>query len=1089
MLIADLHIHSKYSRATSRDCTPEFLDLWARRKGIGLLGTGDFTHPAWRQALKEKLVAAEEGFYRLRDELIQPDATPGAVQPRFVVSGEISSIYKKNGKTRKVHNVIILPGLEEAELLSQKLEAIGNIHSDGRPILGLDSRDLLEITLESCPRAIFIPAHIWTPHFSLFGAFSGFDTIEECFEDLTGHIHALETGLSSDPAMNARVGALDRFALVSNSDAHSPAKLGREANLLNIDMTYSALYAALQGENPQGLAGTIEFFPEEGKYHLDGHRACKLCLTPAETQRYGGRCPVCGKKLTIGVQHRVEQLADRPEGYCRPDARHYESLVPLPEVIAASTGLSAGSVKVARQYQAILQALGPEFYILREATIEQIARTAGPCVAEGIRRLRRGEVRRKAGYDGEYGVIGLLDPSEIETLNGQLTLLEGWAPPAAQPAQKAPLPPVPPGAQTAPVEREAPLADAALGDEDHPLLSGLNPEQREAVTSTVPALAVIAGPGTGKTKTLVSRIAYLISERKVKPSEITAVTFTNKAAAEMRQRLEQALGGKRALRGTSIGTFHALCLEYLRETGGVTLLDEEGARRHAAAVIQARNLRLTPEAFLRAVSIRKNGGEDDGLSDEAFALYCDRLKKSGAADFDDLLADTLAAWVEGRVDARWRRRFNYLLVDEFQDINPIQYRLIRAWAQEGKSLFAIGDPDQSIYGFRGADAACFKRLQEDWPALCTIHLRQNYRSTPQVLRVALPLISHNPGQARELLPHRPDGAPVGRVAVKTDLSEGIFIAKQIGQMVGGLDMLESGALAAPADRAQGYGFSDFAILYRTHRQAEMLEKCLRQEGIPYVVSGREDDLSSEDVCGVLGFFRFLADPQDTLSLTRALKVLFGCPEALSESFAALWEGAGHQMLTPTLLEERAAAYLGAAHVGPLIEAAGAFLPRMKKEKPRKLIEALCTACGLKLTPALEHLLGRAVFHTEMAAFLDNLALGQEADLERSTGHAYSAGAVRLMTLHGAKGLEFPVVFLCGVKKGMIPLETPYRPADMEEERRLFYVGITRAKDSLYLCTGPEASTFMQEIPAADLKPIRANPNAAQGAQLSLFGRG
>ena len=243
MYIADLHIHSKYSRATSRDLTPEHLDLWARRKGIELVGTGDFTHPAWREELKEKLIPAEEGFYILKDEYkINDDTANNGKTPRFVLTGEISSIYKKNGKTRKIHNVIILPGLEQAEILSRKLEAIGNIHSDGRPILGLDAHDLLEITLEACEDAIFIPAHIWTPHFSLFGAFSGFDTIEECFEDLTPHIHALETGLSSDPPMNWRLSALDKYTLVSNSDAHSPSKLGREANLINAKLDYPSLY-------------------------------------------------------------------------------------------------------------------------------------------------------------------------------------------------------------------------------------------------------------------------------------------------------------------------------------------------------------------------------------------------------------------------------------------------------------------------------------------------------------------------------------------------------------------------------------------------------------------------------------------------------------------------------------------------------------------------------------------------------------------------------------------------------------------------------------------------------------------------------
>ena len=400
MYIADLHIHSRFSRATSKDGDLPHLDWWARRKGIRMVGTGDFTHPAWRAELREQLVPAGEGVYTLRQDLRLPDVAPGEA-PRFVITGEISCIYKRHGRTRKVHNLILLPSLEAADELSARLEAIGNIHSDGRPILGLDSRDLLELTLDTCPDAEFIPAHIWTPHFSLFGAFSGFDTIGECFGDLTGHIHALETGLSSDPTMICRCSALDGYTLVSNSDAHSPSKLGREANLLDTGLSYPELARAIQ--TGEGFHGTIEFFPEEGKYHFDGHRNCGVCLSPVEAEAAGGVCPVCGKRLTTGVLHRVEQLADRPEGYVRPDARPFESLVPLPEVIAASEGGSAAGKKVGAKYEAMLAALGPEFTILREVPLEDIRAAAGPCVAEGIRRLRAGQVVRKPGYDGAYG--------------------------------------------------------------------------------------------------------------------------------------------------------------------------------------------------------------------------------------------------------------------------------------------------------------------------------------------------------------------------------------------------------------------------------------------------------------------------------------------------------------------------------------------------------------------------------------------------------------------------------------------------------------------------------------------------------------
>ena len=406
--IADLHIHSRFSMATSKEGTPENLDFWARKKGISLIGTGDFTHPVWREELKERLVSEGNGLYRLRDAYVKEESRkfPGE-GTRFVISGEISSIYKKNGKTRKVHNVILLPSLEAADAMAQRLEKIGNIHSDGRPILGLDSHDLLEMMLDVCPEGILIPAHIWTPHFSVLGAKSGFDSVEECFEELAPYIHALETGLSSDPAMNWRISKLDRYQLVSNSDAHSPSKLGREANLLDIDCSYEGLYRAIR--TGEGLEGTVEFFPEEGKYHFDGHRKCGVSLSPVEAERLGGICPVCGKKLTMGVDHRVEQLADRAEGFVKKDGKKYESLVPLPEVISACMGYSTASKKVQGCFEQMIQTLGTEFDILRNVPSEDIKSCAGERIAEGIENVRTGNVKRIPGYDGEYGKIELFD--------------------------------------------------------------------------------------------------------------------------------------------------------------------------------------------------------------------------------------------------------------------------------------------------------------------------------------------------------------------------------------------------------------------------------------------------------------------------------------------------------------------------------------------------------------------------------------------------------------------------------------------------------------------------------------------------------
>jgi uncharacterized protein (TIGR00375 family) len=1074
MYIADLHIHSKYSRATSKTCVPEYLELWAKRKGIDLIGTGDFTHPAWREELREKLTPAEDGLFVLKDEYrVDDEVMPDAKPARFVVSGEISSIYKKNGKTRKVHNVILLPGLEEAETLSRRLEAIGNVHSDGRPILGLDSRDLLEITLEACPDAIFIPAHIWTPHFSLFGAFSGFDTIEECFEDLTPHIHALETGLSSDPAMNWRLSMLDGYTLVSNSDAHSPAKLGREANLLDTDLSYPALYEAIQEK--KGFAGTIEFFPEEGKYHYDGHRNCHLCLKPSETIRFGGKCPVCGKKITIGVEHRVEELADRDEGYRPNGALPFESLAPLCEVIAASTGLSSASKKVTAQYEEILGKLGSEFYILRKAPIEDIRHAAGVCVAEGIRRLREGQVERIPGYDGEYGIIKILDEAEIKHLSGQTALLDLSAFTKQEETDTEN-----PIQDTINIEKET-SEEAKQEPKKMGLLDGLNQSQMEAVTAPEGAVAVVAGPGTGKTKTLVSRIAYLVLRQGRKPSEITAVTFTNKAADEMRYRLEKELG-KRTVRAMTIGTFHAICLKLLTECGlEKPLVGENEAQALAEEVIRETGFQMKPASLLRAVSDRKNEIGESGLPEEVYQVYQKKLDEAGVMDLDDLLLHTLQLWSNGKQTAKQAQRFRYLLVDEFQDINHLQQELIVKWSNKSKGVFVIGDPDQSIYGFRGADAACFERFGVQYPDMRTIRLSENYRSTPEILQCALSVIDHNAGGGRVLVPHKQSGEQVSIMTAQSDLSEAIFVAKTINQMVGGIDMLDAYGFARPNDDKTVRSFSEIAVLYRTHRQGRLIEKCLRQEAIPYTVVGREDFLSDPIIRGAVALFRFLLNPDDLYSMRVSLKALCDCPDELCDRVAdSLIKGEGEVL-------ERIAPFREKPLIYAYVDWVQEYLARIHKEKPAKLIEAWADGCGLSESETMKRFINMAVLYDDMESFLKALVLGGESDVARSSGREYTSNAVTLMTLHGCKGLEFPVVFLCGVKEGSIPLESKSYQADVEEERRLFYVGMTRAEQELYLLTSEKPSMFLEEIPAEHTHRADTLPHKKQQAvQLSLF---
>ncbi|MFH1898074.1 MAG: endonuclease Q family protein [Candidatus Desantisbacteria bacterium] len=406
-IIADLHIHSCFSMATSKSLDLENIYKWAQLKGIHLVGTGDFTHPAWFFEIKDKLESADDGLFRLKSGYRQaidtqiPASCRGEV--RFILSSEISSIYKQGGKVRRVHNLIFVPTITDVANIRKILEGIGNLKADGRPILGLSSRNLLEIILSVNPRAFLIPAHIWTPWFSVLGSKSGFDSIQECFEDLSDHIFAIETGLSSDPQMNWRVSSLDKFALVSNSDAHSPEKIGREATIFNIQPSYNALFHALQTHD--NIEATIEFFPEEGKYHMDGHRNCQTMLDPKATIKNHGLCPVCHKPVTIGTLNRVESLSDRQIGEMPQGAKPYYSIIPLVEILSEIYGCGVKSKKVQKIYHDTLAAIGPELQILMDIPLEDISHKHSPLLAEAISQMRSGVVHIESGYDGEFGRV------------------------------------------------------------------------------------------------------------------------------------------------------------------------------------------------------------------------------------------------------------------------------------------------------------------------------------------------------------------------------------------------------------------------------------------------------------------------------------------------------------------------------------------------------------------------------------------------------------------------------------------------------------------------------------------------------------
>jgi DNA helicase-2/ATP-dependent DNA helicase PcrA len=995
LFYADLHIHSKYSRATSRDADLEHLALWAKRKGITVVGTGDFTHPAWFEEIRSKLVPAEPGLFRLKPEIereVERKLPPSCHGPvRFLLEVEISTIYKKGDRTRKVHHLIYASNLDTAGRIRERLGAIGNIASDGRPILGLDSRHLLEITLSSGADAYLIPAHVWTPWFAVLGSKSGFDSVEECYGDLTPYVFAVETGLSSDPPMNWRVSRLDRFTLVSNSDAHSPPMLGREACSFDTELDYFAIRRSL--ETGEGYGGTVELFPEEGKYHLDGHRACGICLEPAETRRVQGLCPTCGKPLTVGVLHRVEELADRSEDGERERKDPFRCLVPLPEVLSEIHGVGPKSRTVEQAASHLVGKLGPEIGILERVPLEDVARAGEPLLAEALSRLRAGKVRRESGYDGEYGVIRLFEPEEIRGRRVVAPLFGGGPhPPAPSPGPPEHALP----GRGGDLHKKTEFGDQMLfslstgtgerAGERGNGINSLDPEQRAAAEIVDGPLLIVAGPGTGKTRTLTHRIAHVISERGVAPERCLALTFSRRAAAEMGERLAALLPGKQP----TVATFHRLGLMLLQEQVKDPDLRIASPRERLAMLEELFGLTSSrAERLLEKIGRFRRGEEEEGR--EQAAAYEQALARNRFLDFDDLLLKPLELLRE-RPDlcAFYRERFRWISIDEYQDVDPLQYALIRLLAPPGANLCAIGDPDQSIYGFRGADVGFFLRFREDWPGTRVVHLTRNYRSTRTVVEAACQTI-----RPASLVPDR------RLVAVRDEPSERIVIQQAASEraeaelVVETLERLLGGISSFSFDSGRvGYGdipalsFQDVAILYRTEAQAPAIQEALGRAGIPFQKRSHRPLL---DQPGVQALF---------LALRKRTREI---AERGIEPFL-------HDL----------------AYGLPLTSASSEDLSVLRSAV--EMIRPLALRAG-----------------NDPEQLLAELALGGEVD----TWDPRAEG-VSLLTLHASKGLEFPVVFLVGCEDGLLPMVFPGADTDLAEERRLFFVGITRARSRLFL---------------------------------------
>ncbi len=1047
--IADLHIHSRYSRATSKDLDFPHLYTWALNKGIQVVGTGDFTHPKWCEEIELYLEEeADSNLFVLKEEY-KKISLPGVASEydiRFLLTTEISCIYKRHGKTRKVHHVVLAPNWKVAQEIRWKLAKIGNIESDGRPILGLDSYDLLYLLLEISPDIILIPAHIWTPWFSLFGSKSGFDTMEECFAELSSHIYALETGLSSDPAMNWMCSQLDKYLLVSNSDAHSPSKLGRESNIFDCDITAESIFHALR--TGQGFCGTMEFYPEEGKYHLDGHRKCQVRMSPEETLQQNGICPVCGKPVTLGVLYRVLELADRKFGERPENALPYSSIIPLESILSEIFEVGGSSKKVQQEYFRLLKLFGSELDILQNVDLEILEKKNSAIFAEAIRRVRQGNIVLQGGYDGEFGIVKIFENSEKKEFLPCL-FVEGIGNISNQ-KEKA----LPKSKNIKNIskqeEKELPKNKKVVYDHTSEILQKknkqekqidqlteniydeLNEEQKQVVQYAGSPMIVIAGPGTGKTRTLVARIAYQIAQKNVVGEHILAVTFTNRAALEMQERLSKVDGGSNVF----IGTFHGFCMEILREFHEKVGLPHDFLLfDHNMFHIKFNKKDLEKISLCKSECLQPHEVQEKDIR-EVYIEYEQLLQDNGVVDIDDLIVKTVRLLEEhSEVQEILQNRFRMILVDEYQDINFAQYRLLRLLINDTTDFLAIGDADQSIYGFRGSRIEYFLHFFQDFPNAVRFSLQKNYRSTIPILTAAQHVIQKNKERMACPLHTDREGALVRRYVAESEYDEAHFIVNEIEKLLGG-----TSHRFFEANRQENieYSFRNFAVFYRTNKQNEVLQEVFQKSSLPYHLVGESSIWNVND----LQFWKSL------VAITLQWQSPFAWKRVFLHYDPALADNIVDAMVQVNFdidILQKSPLW---SHMKDCMEALVQLQKIDIKEGAWDWFQsAICYFPWKKLQKNSQEVLTEVFSkYKNLQNVLQHFLLKEQLD-----DYDPRIEKVALMSLHASKGLEFPVVFITGCEEKLIPFQYGNEISlEKEEERRLFYVGMTRAKDLLYL---------------------------------------
>jgi len=974
-MLVDLHLHGRFSIATSKSLDLKEIALWAYRKGVAVAGTGDIIHPAWLEEAEQMLERENTGLYVLKDRSLPHGyrcrASDHATNRpcRFMLTTEISTIYSDNGRVRKVHHLVVVPSLDSAKVLAKNLNRVGNISSDGRPILGITSRDLLEIVLESDDHSFLIPAHIWTPWFSVLGSKSGYNSIEECYKDLTQYIFAIETGLSSDPSMNWRVSSLDAFAIVSNSDAHSARRIGREATILDCDMTFATIRSALGDLTGTSLKGTIEFFPEEGKYHLDGHRKCGLRMDPEETIRHDNLCPECGKPLTVGVLHRVRDLADRPQGFQSDTRPPFYRLLPLDEVLSQVLGRGVNTKTVRHSYLHLIDVLGAEIDILLSIPITDIEIAGGDRLAEGITNLRNGDVFTRGGFDGEYGTIRIFGE--------------------------------PDGNASSDVSKKTYVRYKQIASND-----SKEPEdyllRNRVVDSMDRCIAVIAGPGSGKTYLLTNRLAKL--SKQTEPfvdgtARQIGITFTRAAARSLTTRVfRHGCDNPRIW----VGTLHQLCFEILRLEGmeGIVCEDLQLARLFSW-FLQRRRIRMSISQARRFIRVRTRNNILSFPSSRTFPISADRLatlymeakREASVWDYDDLIRGATMVLLK-----KSPFKVDHLFVDEFQDLDADQFEFILQLNQNTQTMLAIGDPHQSIYGFRGASPSFLRDLETHIGDVTRIVLRTSFRCGQHILDCAGAVIRNK----QPLIAHDKRHGKIELIHVSTPYAEARMIAGKIREMIGGSAMIISDR-GGSMDELDG--LSDIAVLVRTSRQIPIITAAFEEMGIPYRASTSLPLLAIRRFEKVAAWFRLARNP-DSLPDRLTLGEVEGEPLRIRGGYAEV-------------------------------------LTQLNGLSPSDAVRALRISdltSGTISGEEWDDLERIADTYEETVPFLQHVSTEDETGIVDPR-----ASAVRVMTMHASKGLEFGAVFVPGFREGILPL----KESDLAEEERLCYVALTRAK--YYVC--------------------------------------